>query len=98
MTPAERRKGNIVSDSDEVLIAKIDRREGERIHVSIRSFNGTRYIDARIHFRGDEGDAIPTKKGLTLNARTAAELASALDRAIAALEGGVPPEAEKLPF
>lgn len=87
-----------MSDSDEVLIAKIDRKEGERIQVAIRTYQGTKYIDARVYFRGDEGDAIPTKKGLTLNARTAAELASALDRAIAVLEGGAPPEAEKLPF
>lgn len=87
-----------MSDDDEVMIAKIDRKEGERIHVAVRSFNGTKYIDARLHFRGDDGSAIPTKKGLTLNAKTAAELASALDRAIAVLEGGAAPEAEKLPF
>ncbi|HOU89572.1 MAG TPA: transcriptional coactivator p15/PC4 family protein [Polyangiaceae bacterium] len=87
-----------MSETDEVLIAKIDRKEGERIHVAIRTYQGTRYIDARIHFRTDDGSAAPTKKGLTLNARTAAELASALDRAIAVLEGGAPPEAEKLPF
>lgn len=87
-----------MSDSDEVMIAKIDRRDGERIHVAIREYAGTKYIDARLHFRGDDGSAIPTKKGLTLNARTATELASALDRAIQVLEGGAAPEAEKLPF
>lgn len=87
-----------MSDDDEVMIAKIDRKEGERIHVAVRSFNGVRYIDARLHYRTDEGEAAPTKKGLTLNARTATELASALDRAIQVLEGGAAPEAEKLPF
>lgn len=83
---------------DDTLIAKIDRREGEQIRVAIREYNGTKYIDARLFFRTDDGTAAPTKKGLTLNAKTAAELASALDRAIQVLEGGAAPEAEKLPF
>ena len=87
-----------MSDDDEVMIAKIDRRDGERIHVAVREFNGVRYIDARLHYRTDEGEAAPTKKGLTLNAKTAAELASALDRAIQVLEGAPPPDAEPLPF
>lgn len=87
-----------MSDAEDIVIAKIDRKEGERIHVAVRTFQGVRFIDARVHYRTDEGEAAPTKKGLSLNARTAAELASALDRAIAVLEGGAAPEAEKLPF
>ncbi len=87
-----------MSDSDEIMIAKIDRRDGERIHVAVRTFQGVRFIDARIHYRTDDGEAAPTKKGLSLNARTAAELASALDRAIQVLEGGAAPAEDDCPI
>ena len=43
--------------------------------------------------RGDER----VDRAFTLRLYSGVELASALDRAIAVLEGGAPPEAEKLP-
>jgi hypothetical protein len=72
--------------SDET-IAAIERKEGEQLRVALRSYNGHSYLDVRVYFQGDRGDWLPTKKGITLNARSAAGLASALDEGIQKLEG-----------
>jgi hypothetical protein len=38
----------------------------DKIIVALKEFKGKEYIDIRTHFENDEGDWIPTKKGITL--------------------------------
>ena len=89
-----------MTDDDEILIAKISRKEDERLQIAIRSYRGHRFIDVRTFRRGDDGTAVPTPKGVTLNGPAALELASALDRAVRALEApdGMPPAEDDCPI
>ena len=63
---------------------------------------GAIYLGATAYmfFRDDNGDASPTRKGVTLNGPAALELASALDRAVQALESpdGKPPAEDDCPI
>lgn len=38
----------------------------DRIIVTVKEFRGKQYIDIRTYFENDEGDWIPTKKGISL--------------------------------
>jgi hypothetical protein len=38
----------------------------DKIIVALKEFKGKEYIDIRIHFENNDGDWIPTKKGITL--------------------------------
>lgn len=38
----------------------------DKIIIAVKEFKGKEYIDIRTHFENDEGDWIPTKKGITL--------------------------------
>jgi len=38
----------------------------DKIIVTVKEFKGKQYIDARTYFENDEGEWIPTKKGISL--------------------------------
>lgn len=39
----------------------------DKIIVAVREFKGKEYVDIRTHFENNDGDWIPTKKGITLS-------------------------------
>mgnify|MGYP001766210329 CR=1 FL=1 len=39
----------------------------DKIIISIKEFKGKQYVDIRTYFTNDEGDWIPTKKGITFS-------------------------------
>lgn len=39
----------------------------DKIIVAVREFKGKEYVDIRTHFESNDGDWIPTKKGITLS-------------------------------
>jgi hypothetical protein len=39
----------------------------DRIIVSVKEFKGKQYVDVRTYFANDDGEWIPTKKGITLS-------------------------------
>ena len=51
--------------SDKPII--IPRNSLERIHLAIREYNGRLFVDARIHYRNEDGEWKPTKKGITVS-------------------------------
>jgi hypothetical protein len=38
----------------------------DKIIVTVKEFKGKQYIDLRTHFENDQGEWIPTKKGISL--------------------------------
>lgn len=38
----------------------------DKIIVALKEFKGKKYVDIRTHFESDNGEWIPTKKGITL--------------------------------
>lgn len=39
----------------------------DKIIIALKEFKGKEYIDIRTHFVNDDGDWIPTKKGITVS-------------------------------
>ena len=58
----------------------IEKNDAEQIHVRLAENSGRRYVDLRVHFRADDGDWRPTKKGVTLNPIKLPELITGLQR------------------
>jgi len=70
-----------------MVIGEIQKSETEKICVQIQEYKGHKYIDCRIYFENETGEWIPTKKGLTLNRKTAVEMIDFLQKASKAMEG-----------
>jgi len=54
--------------------------------VAVNEYNGKIYIDVRLHVLLDNGETLPTKKGITLNMRTFEPVAKLLIEAYKVLE------------
>ena len=52
----------------------------EQIQVGISSFRDHDYVDVRTHFKADDGEWRPTKKGITLPQDRLPELIAALEK------------------
>jgi len=44
----------------------IDKNETERIQIEMKSYKGKNYMDIRLFFKSDDGEWLPTKKGVTV--------------------------------
>ena len=59
------------------------RRQGEFVRVALDSFEGRSIIDLRKFYTAPDGISRPTRKGLTISANKLAELARAINAAVA---------------
>jgi hypothetical protein len=62
--------------------------DSEQLKIQVREYEGKKYLDLRIFFRGREGDMLATKKGLTLRVKELDQAIAALQRARSILNGG----------
>jgi hypothetical protein len=53
----------------------------DKIIVTVKEFKGKQYIDVRTHFENDEGEWIPTKKGISFTPENLAEAIKLLQKA-----------------
>ncbi len=65
----------------EKIIAELERSPGEKVIVRHRVYKGKAYLDIRQFFEGDEGQWLPTKKGVSLPWEQKDELLRALESA-----------------
>mgnify|MGYP003964485663 FL=1 len=56
------------------IIGEIQKNQKEKIIVSVNEFKGHRYVDLRIHFEGDDGEYVPTKKGIAISSKIVEEV------------------------
>ncbi len=70
-----------------MLIAEIEKNMKERIRISIEEYRGSRFVDCRVYFEGEDGAWMPTKKGIALNAESIADVIQALQKASKKLQG-----------
>jgi hypothetical protein len=71
--------GDLMSE----VISKVSKNARETLFLSLTEFKGHRLVDIRVHVPGDqEGDWVPTRKGVSL----AVGLYPALKKALAHLE------------
>jgi hypothetical protein len=53
----------------------------DKIIVTVKEFKGKQYIDLRTHFENDQGEWIPTKKGISLTPDNLDEMIEFLQKA-----------------
>jgi hypothetical protein len=76
-----------MAEADRVLAA-LPRKDGaEELRIAVRSYEGHRYLDLRVWWRGDDGSMRPSAKGVTVRRTEIASVLSALDAGLADLEG-----------
>ncbi|MBZ0191069.1 MAG: transcriptional coactivator p15/PC4 family protein [Candidatus Kuenenia stuttgartiensis] len=56
-----------VKEAKDVILGEIQKSDREKIVVSLKQYQGHKYVDLRIHFKTDTGGWHFTKKGITLN-------------------------------
>lgn len=50
-----------------IKLGEIVKSETDKIVVSVNAYKGHRYVDVRTYFQGDDGNYLPTKKGVTFS-------------------------------
>lgn len=65
---------------EERVIAEFERGEGQKIVVRRTRFRGKEYLDLRQFFLGDQGQWLPTKKGVSLPWEMREALIEALEK------------------
>lgn len=71
--------------SEDRVVHTIEKRDDERVCFSVSEYKGHPYVSIRVHFRGDDGQWHPTKKGITVSAEQLEEI----ERGVAALREAV---------
>jgi len=71
----------------EGLVSKFGKNAVEEVRVALTEFKGHQLIDLRVYYIPPVGEAIPTKKGLSLSIELYSELKEAILKLEDALEG-----------
>jgi len=82
---------------DEVLVRVIDRGLGGRIHIRVSHFKDRDYIDVRNFYEADDGQWLPTRKGIAVPVELYQELLDALGAAKAEVDKRIAADAGKQP-
>ena len=64
-----------------MIIGEIQKTGTDRIIVTVKEFKGKTYIDVRNFFENDDGELVPTKKGVSLTPENLDELIRLLGEA-----------------
>lgn len=64
-----------------MIIGEIQKTGTDKIIVTVKEFKGKTYIDVRNFFENDEGEMVPTKKGVSLTPENLDELIRLLGEA-----------------
>jgi hypothetical protein len=78
--------------NDEVLISVIDKGLGSRVHVRLSRFREKDYLDIRNFYEGEDGEWLPTRKGIAIPVELYDDLMTALEGAKARIAERTPPE------
>ena len=64
-----------------MIIGEIQRTGTDKIIVTVKEFKGKTYVDVRTFFENDDGEMVPTKKGVSLTPENLDELMRLLGEA-----------------
>ncbi len=67
--------------NSEKVISEFERSPGQKVVVRRTEFKGRQYLDIRQFFSGDDGQWLPTKKGISVPWELRQELFNALEAA-----------------
>ena len=54
-------------EQEGVFLGEIMKSEIDKIVISLKEYKGHKYVDVRTFFQGEDGNWIPTKKGVTIS-------------------------------
>jgi hypothetical protein len=77
---------------EEILVGVIDKGLGSRVHVRLSRFRDRDYLDIRNFYEGDNGEWLPTRKGIAVPVELYADLMRVLEGAKAQVEERIPAE------
>lgn len=69
-----------VKEAKDVILGEIQKGDKEKVVVSLKEYQGHKYVDVRIHFKTDTGMWQFTKKGITLNPAKVKDLVMMLQK------------------
>jgi hypothetical protein len=61
----------------------------DKIMVTVKEFKGKTYVDIRTYFENDQGEMMPTKKGVSLTPENVDDILNLLQEAKKAIAEGV---------
>ena len=61
----------------------------DKIMVTVKEFKGKTYVDIRTYFENDQGEMMPTKKGVSLTPENLDDILNLLQQAKKAVQEGV---------
>ncbi len=64
-----------------MIIGEIQKTGTDKIIITVKEFKGKTYVDVRNFFENDEGEMVPTKKGISLTPENLDELIRILGEA-----------------
>ena len=76
----------------DVQLASLAKNGRERLHISVREFRGSRFLDLRIHATNAAAELVPTKAGVAVRPGMLRDVIAALQKAEALFvnEGALP--------
>ncbi|GAN33721.1 MAG: transcriptional coactivator p15 [Candidatus Brocadia sp. AMX2] len=51
----------------DTVLGEIVKSETDKIVIGLKEYRGHKYVDMRTFFQGDDGNYLPTKKGITFS-------------------------------
>ena len=66
--------------SAERTVHRIEKRDGEEIRATVSEYRGEEYLSLRVYFRSQDGQWLPTRKGITLASSRLDELEIAITK------------------
>ncbi|NUO06973.1 MAG: transcriptional coactivator p15 [Candidatus Brocadia sinica] len=69
-------------ENEGVLLGEIIKSETDKIIISVKEYKGRKYVDVRTYFQGDDGNYLPTKKGVTFSPKFVEAMIKILEKGI----------------
>lgn len=64
-----------------IILGEFLKSETDKIIVSLKEYKGRKYVDVRTYFQADDGNYLPTKKGVTFSPKFVETLITILVKA-----------------
>lgn len=64
-----------------MIVGEIDKSINERLRVIVKSYRNRQYVDIRMYWQDEQGQWLPSKKGIILNAQILGEVDELLRKA-----------------
>jgi hypothetical protein len=86
--PGSIRRTCTMAQNETTLIHAFRKNALEQVHLSLRQYHEREYLDLRAYYQGDDGEYLPTRRGITLALDSLDELETGLQKVREQRQGG----------